>query len=139
MRLLNLSLETWRGIDSRQIELSGGVTLIEGPNEIGKSTIVEAVRMLFSEMDSSKKKEVKAIQPIGQAMVEDPVIAALAIQKQHGKNKLTVAERLDLLFDHEEARFEVGAFAARSSAEAPSRPRTSSAESRSCCRQSGWL
>ncbi len=66
MRLLNLSLESWRGIDSRQLELSGGVTLIEGPNEIGKSTIVEAVRMLFSEMDSSKKKNVKAIQPVGQ-------------------------------------------------------------------------
>ena len=66
MRLLNLSLESWRGIDSRQVELSEGVTLIEGPNEIGKSTIVEAVRMLFSEMDSSKKKNVKAIQPVGQ-------------------------------------------------------------------------
>ena len=36
-----------------------------------------------------------------------------AIQKQHGKNKLTVAERLDLLFDPKEARFEVGAFAAQ--------------------------
>ena len=66
MRLLNLSLESWRGIDSRQVELSEGVTLIEGPNEIGKSTIVEAVRMLFKERDSSNKKNVKAIQPVGQ-------------------------------------------------------------------------
>ncbi len=66
MRLVNLSLESWRGIDLRQLELSEGITLIEGPNEIGKSTIVEAVRMLFSEMDSSKKKNVKAIQPVGQ-------------------------------------------------------------------------
>lgn len=65
MRLLNLELEDWRGIDSRQVTLSEGVTLIEGPNEIGKSTIVEAVRMLFSELDSSKKKSVKAIQPLG--------------------------------------------------------------------------
>jgi len=65
MRLLNLSLESWWGIGSRQLKLSGGVTLIVGSNEIGKSTIVEAVRMLFSEMDSSKKN-VKAIQPVGQ-------------------------------------------------------------------------
>jgi uncharacterized protein YhaN len=65
MRLVNLSLEDWRGVDSRQLELSESVTLIEGPNEIGKSTVVEAVRMLFSEMDSSKKKHVKAIQPVG--------------------------------------------------------------------------
>ena len=66
MRLVYLSLEDWRGVDSRQLELSEGVTLIEGPNEVGKSTVVEAVRMLFSEMDSSKKKHVKAIQPVGQ-------------------------------------------------------------------------
>ena len=66
MRLLNLSLSNWRGIDSRDLVLSDGVTLIEGPNEIGKSTLVEAVRMLFSEMDSSKKRDVKAIQPVGQ-------------------------------------------------------------------------
>ena len=49
MRLLNLSLSNWRGVDSRDLALSDGVTLIEGPNEIGKSTLVEAVRMLFSE------------------------------------------------------------------------------------------
>ncbi len=36
----------------------------------------------------------------------------IAIQKQHDKKKLTVAERLDLLFDPNESRFEVGAFAA---------------------------
>ncbi|MCA9447850.1 MAG: acyl-CoA carboxylase subunit beta [Candidatus Omnitrophica bacterium] len=38
--------------------------------------------------------------------------AEVAIQKQHGKNKLTVAERLDLLFDPDAKRFEVGAFCA---------------------------
>lgn len=37
---------------------------------------------------------------------------AEAVEKQHGKNKLSVRERLDLLFDPGEARFEVGAFAA---------------------------
>jgi DNA repair exonuclease SbcCD ATPase subunit len=66
MRLLCLSLKNWRGTDSRSIRFSDGITLIEGPNEIGKSTIIEAVRMLFSEMDSSKKRDVKAIQPVGQ-------------------------------------------------------------------------
>ncbi|NUN95245.1 MAG: acyl-CoA carboxylase subunit beta [Candidatus Omnitrophica bacterium] len=35
-----------------------------------------------------------------------------AIEKQHQKNKLTVAERLDLLFDPGEERFEIGTFAA---------------------------
>jgi len=66
MQLLKLSLENWRGVVARSVELSAGVTLIEGPNEIGKSTVVEAIRTLFSEMDSSNKKHVKAIQPVGQ-------------------------------------------------------------------------
>lgn len=65
MRLLRLSIENWRGIEHRDIEFAEGVTLIEGPNEIGKSTIIEAVRTLFSEPDSSKKKAIKAIQPVG--------------------------------------------------------------------------
>ncbi len=66
MKLVRLVLENWRGVETREIEFASGVTLIEGPNEIGKSTLVEALRTLFDELDSSNKKIVKAIQPIGQ-------------------------------------------------------------------------
>ncbi|WP_416395190.1 AAA family ATPase [Allohahella sp. A8] len=66
MRLLRLSLENWRGVAVRDITFSDSVTLIEGPNEIGKSTLVEALRTLFAELDSSNKKSVKAIQPVGE-------------------------------------------------------------------------
>jgi DNA repair exonuclease SbcCD ATPase subunit len=65
MRLRRLALEDWRGVASQEVALANGVTIIEGPNEIGKSTIVEAVRLLFSELDSSKKQGVKSIQPVG--------------------------------------------------------------------------
>ena len=64
MRILRLALENWRGVDSREVTLSDGVTIIEGPNEIGKSTIVEAIRLLFGELDSSKKQAVKSIKPV---------------------------------------------------------------------------
>ncbi len=66
MKIRRLSLHAWRGVSARDITLSDGVTLIEGANEIGKSTLVEALRMLFREQDSSKKKDVKAIQPVGE-------------------------------------------------------------------------
>ncbi|MFN2286833.1 MAG: AAA family ATPase, partial [Chromatocurvus sp.] len=66
MRIHRLALRSWRAIAEREITLSEGVTLIEGANEIGKSTLVEALRMLFREQDSSKKREVKAIQPVGE-------------------------------------------------------------------------
>jgi len=64
VRILRLSLENWRGVDSREVTFSDGVTVIEGPNEIGKSTIVEAIRLLFGELDSSKKQSVKSIKPV---------------------------------------------------------------------------
>lgn len=41
-----------------------------------------------------------------------PAGSAKAIAKQHEKSKLTIPERLDLLFDPGAARFEIGAFAA---------------------------
>lgn len=66
MKIRRLSLQSWRGISRREITLGDGVTLIEGANEIGKSTLVEALRMLIREQDSSKKKEVRAIQPVGE-------------------------------------------------------------------------
>ena len=65
MRLLRLALENWRGVAEREITFDEGVTLIEGPNEIGKSTLVEALLTLIDELDSSARKSVKAIQPVG--------------------------------------------------------------------------
>ncbi len=65
MKLLRLALENWRGVAAREITFDDGVTLIEGPNEIGKSTLVEALLTLIDELDSSAKKSVKAIQPVG--------------------------------------------------------------------------
>jgi len=66
MRILRLSLQKWRGVDSREVIFSDRVTVIEGANEIGKSTIVEAIRLLFSELDSSKKQAVRSIKPVDQ-------------------------------------------------------------------------
>ena len=65
MKLLRLALENWRGVAAREITFDEGVTLIEGPNEIGKSTLVEALLTLIDELDSSARKSVKAIQPVG--------------------------------------------------------------------------
>ena len=65
MRLRRLEIENWRGVGARRIEFDDGVTLIAGPNEIGKSSLVEALRLLFNELDSSKKQAVKAVQPVG--------------------------------------------------------------------------
>lgn len=65
MKLLRLKLENWRGVESHEVKFADAVTLIEGPNEVGKSTIIEALQALLKVMDSSSKAEIKAIQPVG--------------------------------------------------------------------------
>lgn len=100
MRLHRLSLQNWRGVASREVRFTSGVTVIEGPNEIGKSSVVEALRILFREMHSSNKRNVKAIQPVGQdvgSCVEVEVEAGpwhFVYAKTYNKDRQT---RLDIL------------------------------------------
>lgn len=42
-----------------------GITIIVGPNEIGKSSLLEGLDLLLNELDSSLKREVKQAKPIG--------------------------------------------------------------------------
>ncbi|MCB1859713.1 MAG: AAA family ATPase [Gammaproteobacteria bacterium] len=65
MRLIRLKIENWRGVVCREITLGSGVTIIEGPNEIGKSSLIEALQLLFTELDTTSKTIVKAVQPVG--------------------------------------------------------------------------
>ena len=65
MRLLRLRLANYRGIDEAEVRLGPqGITIVEGPNEAGKTSLSEAIRLLFDYRDSSKHSEVKAIKPV---------------------------------------------------------------------------
>ncbi|MEM6936840.1 MAG: AAA family ATPase [Pseudomonadota bacterium] len=64
MKIHRLKLRNWRGVQAADLSLGDGVTVIEGPNEVGKSSIVEALLLLFNELDSSKKKAIQAIKPV---------------------------------------------------------------------------
>jgi len=67
MRFLRLHLTHYRGVPASDVHFAeNGVTIVEGPNEIGKSSLVEAVRLLFDYKDSSQAKAVLAIQPVGE-------------------------------------------------------------------------
>lgn len=66
MRLLRLRLRDFKGTDDRTIELARtGVTIVEGPNEAGKSSILEALDLLLEELDSTNKASVRDVQPVG--------------------------------------------------------------------------
>ena len=65
MRIHRIVLRNYRGIEERALELFDGVTVIEGSNEVGKSTLVEALRHLRLHRASTSRKEVRDTQPVG--------------------------------------------------------------------------
>lgn len=65
MRFHRITLEHFRGVDTESIEFGDGVTIVEGPNEVGKSTVAEAITVLFDHLDSSRRQEVRAVHQIG--------------------------------------------------------------------------
>jgi hypothetical protein len=68
MRLRKLRVENFRGLRALELEPQlEGVTIIEAPNESGKSSLMEAMRLLLDPRfkDNSKAAQVKAVRPVG--------------------------------------------------------------------------
>jgi len=65
VKLLRIHLRNYRGTEDREIAFEPtGVTVIEGPNEAGKSSIAEAIDLLLEELDSTAKQGVKDVKPV---------------------------------------------------------------------------
>ena len=65
MRIHRITLRNYRGTVERTLEFRDGVTVVEGRNEVGKSTLVEALRHLRLHKASTSRKEVRDTQPVG--------------------------------------------------------------------------
>lgn len=67
MRIHSVIVDNFRAIEHLDTgELpERGVIIIHGDNEAGKSTILDAIDLVLRERSSSKKKEVKAVAPVG--------------------------------------------------------------------------
>lgn len=64
MKLHRLTLTNYRGIAHRDITFpDSGVIVISGANEIGKSSMLEALDLLLDSKDRSTKKDVKQVKP----------------------------------------------------------------------------
>ncbi len=64
MKLHRLVLRNYRGIEHRDIEFPDrGVVVVSGANEIGKSSMIEALDLLLEAKDRSTRKEVKQVKP----------------------------------------------------------------------------
>lgn len=64
MILHRLRLTNFRGVESREIAFPDqGVVVVCGPNEIGKSSMLEALDLLLTYRDRSSHRDVKAVKP----------------------------------------------------------------------------
>lgn len=65
MKYKRLRITNYRGVDSSEIDFeSCGLTLVQGPNEAGKTSLSEAIGILFEHPDNASNKHVKAIRPV---------------------------------------------------------------------------
>ncbi|SIR82045.1 AAA family ATPase [Williamsia sterculiae] len=66
MRLHRLELDDFRGIGHREVVFADtGVTVVEGDNEVGKSSMVEALDLLLDLRSDSASRRVRAVAPAG--------------------------------------------------------------------------
>ena len=106
MRILNVELRNYRGVSERLVEFAPqGVTIIEGPNEIGKSSIPEAIDRLIEDMDSSSKQRVMAVKPVDRDVGPEVMIEAEAGAYAFTYRKRFIRDRiteLDIVRPHPE-------------------------------------
>ena len=66
MKLHRVQLRNYGGVVESDVSFSqNGVTIVEGPNEAGKSAISEGLQLAIDYPDSSQAKKVKDVQPAG--------------------------------------------------------------------------
>ncbi|MGW5359863.1 AAA family ATPase [Actinopolymorpha pittospori] len=66
MRLHRLAMRDFRGVVERELTFDEtGVTVVVGDNETGKSSLLEALALLFELPDDSKAAKLRSVQPVG--------------------------------------------------------------------------
>jgi DNA repair exonuclease SbcCD ATPase subunit len=89
MILKRLKLTHYRGLDSCDVEFSPkGLTVVEGPNEVGKTCLAEALRIVIDYPDNSRHREILNIKPVHQDEG-----AEIEVELEVGETKFTYIKR----------------------------------------------
>ena len=99
MRLLAVGVRNFRGVRERSVNLAPvGVTIIQGPNEVGKTSLADAVDLLITYADNSRTQEVRETQPIGEDVATEIWVEmevgpyAFIYAKRYHKNPATTLD-----------------------------------------------
>lgn len=65
MKIESLHLVNYRGVRDRKVNFGPNLTIVEGENEAGKSSMMEALSFLRRHLHTSKRQDIKSAQPIG--------------------------------------------------------------------------
>jgi hypothetical protein len=91
MRLHRITLRNFKGVTERTIEFAErGVTIVEGENESGKTSLTDALELLWDYRDDSQAKPVLAARPVH--VDASPEVEA---RLTAGGHTLTYAKRFD--------------------------------------------
>ena len=105
MYIDRIKLRNWRRIESLDLSFQPGINLVYGPNETGKSTIIEAIRMGLSGNPAGGGKEYRQLIPWGstaKASVEldiqatDNTLYRIYKSFPKGEARLTIPAKGDL-------------------------------------------
>lgn len=65
MRIDRVRLKNFCGVADAEVRFAPiGVTIVYGPNEAGKSTLMQGINVLFDHRDDSRKEEVRNTKPV---------------------------------------------------------------------------
>lgn len=60
MKFIRLRVANYRGVTAAEVTFGpAGITLVQGPNEAGKTSLGEAIGLLFDYLDSSKHRNIE--------------------------------------------------------------------------------
>ncbi len=59
-----MRLRNFRGVVDQTVEFADGVTVVEGPNEAGKSSLAEALDLLRTTKATASSKAIRAVRPV---------------------------------------------------------------------------
>ncbi len=61
-----MEIRDFKGIEHRELRFPDrGILVVEGPNEVGKTSMIEALDLLLDHKDTSRRAEIRAARPIG--------------------------------------------------------------------------